>query len=130
MGVLVSQIFPDSAIVQWTIPAIEYTPETYVVEYGTHPESLLFFSESLSSRDDITAMGKVYKVELKDLRPGTKYYFDVIALNSDKLSKTNLSFFYTKETGKWIRLSRSIRQLLMFLFSPWTCVLYQCYEIE
>lgn len=102
MGVLISQIFPDSAIIQWTIPAIMYTPESYLVVYGAHPDSLLSSTETLSSGDDITAIERVYRVELKDLKPGTKYYFFVAAVNSYNLSQTELSFFYTKEIGKEI----------------------------
>lgn len=102
MEVLISQTFPDSAIVQWTIPAIVYTPETYLVMYGEHPDSLLSSTETLNSGDDITAIERVYMVELKDLQPGTKYYFFVAAVNSYNLSQTELSFFYTKEIGKGI----------------------------
>lgn len=101
-GVLIAQTSPDSAIIQWTIPAIVYTPESYLVVYGTQPDSLFSSTETLSSGDDITATERVYAVELKHLDPGTKYYFFVAAVNSYNSSKTELSFLYTKQLGKGI----------------------------
>ena len=95
-----SQIFPDSAVVQWAVPAIAYTPENYTVEYGTSPETLVAVpGAALSSGDDIEVVDKVYSVEMKDLKPGTKYYFSIAVQNTHLLSRTAPSFFHTKETG-------------------------------
>ena len=70
------------------------------MEYGTSQDNLhIARGESLTSGDDIKAVGKVHMLELTGLSPGTKYYFVVVAYNSEKLSKTNPTFFYTVETG-------------------------------
>ena len=95
-----AELSPTTALIQWTVPSIAYTPETYVVEYGTSQDNLhIARGESLTSGDDIKAVGKVHTLELTGLSPGTKYYFVVAAYNSEKLSKTNPTFFYTVETG-------------------------------
>ena len=36
----------DSVIIQWTVPYISYSPETYVVQYGTSRDSLIHNSSS------------------------------------------------------------------------------------
>ena len=100
VGVTVSQISPNGFVVHWTVSSIVYTPETYVVEYGTTSDFLLPAAESVSSGDDIGVTDKTYSIELKDLRPGTKYYFVVAARNSARITRIEPLFIYIKETGK------------------------------
>ena len=94
---LISQ---ESAVISWIVPAVAYTPETYVVEYGTGSESLGPSGEALSSGTDITPVNRTYSVELKNLKPGIKYYYAVTAQNSARITTSTPSFFYTKESGK------------------------------
>ena len=111
--VKVSQIFQDSAIIHWIIPSIVYTPETYMVEYGTYSDSL-GLSEANVSGTDIEIVNKVYSVELKNLKPGTKYYYVVTAQNSAGITKSFLASFYTKEKGEKIH---TLPSCLIYVFS-------------
>ena len=43
----------DSVIIQWTVPYISYSPETYVVQYGTSRDSLIHNSSSTHSEEDV-----------------------------------------------------------------------------
>ena len=95
-----SQIVSDGLVVEWVVPSLAYTPETYVVEYGMTSDSLVPSEEPVSSGDDIAATDKTYSVELKGLSPGTKYHYVVVARNSARTTRTLSSFIYTKETGK------------------------------
>ena len=94
-----SQISQDSAIIQWTVPSIAYTPETYTVEYGTASDSLGLSGDTVNTGADIKQVNKEYSVELKNLWPGTKYYYAVTAQNSARIIASAPSFFYTKERG-------------------------------
>ena len=40
MVVTATNVQDSSALIQWTVSSIAYTPETYVVEYGTSQDSL------------------------------------------------------------------------------------------
>ena len=42
----------DSVIIQWTVAYISYSPETYVVQYGTSRDSLIHNSRSRDSEED------------------------------------------------------------------------------
>ena len=95
-----SEVFPDRLVVQWTVPSIAYTPVTYVLEYGTRNDSLVPSGDSVTSGDDLDAVDRTYNRELKGLRPGTKYYYSIVARNSVRTTRTTPSFIYTKETGK------------------------------
>ena len=97
--VKVLETYSDSVVIQWRVSFITYTPEIYVVKYGTNIESLPFFGEYLSSGSDIGAVNEIYSVQLKGLSPGTKYCFVVAVNNSYHSSKTVPSCFLTKETG-------------------------------
>ena len=99
-----TQISTNSAIIQWTVPSIAYTPEMYVVEYGDVPDSLIYSGDPVTSRDDIVTANKDYSFQLKGLKPGTMYYFIIESQNSNLSSRTFPFFFYTKETGTYIHV--------------------------
>ena len=62
MPVLVrtGSISDSSAIIQWTVSSIAYTPETYVVEYGTSQDSLDMTSDPTHSGEDIAIANVTY----------------------------------------------------------------------
>ena len=72
----------NSLTVQWEIPSISYTPETYHVEYGTQDTVLDSQNVGHNSGDDIRILGQVYSEELIDLQPLTTYYFRVVSAGS------------------------------------------------
>ena len=53
------------------VSSIAYTPETYVVEYGTSQDCLVLTSDPTHSGEDITIANVTYSVTLSDLRENT-----------------------------------------------------------
>ena len=82
VSVIVTASDNNSLTVQWEIPSISYTPETYHVEYGTQDTVLDSQSVGQDSGDDIRILGQIYSQELTDLQPLTTYYFRVVSTNS------------------------------------------------
>ena len=99
-SVAVSQISSDGFTVKWTVHSVSYTPETYLIEYGTTSDFLLPSRNSVTSGTDISVVNKTYRIELKELSPGKKYYFVVVARNSARITRTTPLFIHTKETSK------------------------------
>ena len=73
----------DSVIIQWTVAYISYSPETYVVQYGTNKDSLIHNSSSTDSEEGEMMS---YSVELSGLRDNTTYYVQVLATNTAQRS--------------------------------------------
>ena len=96
--VRIRQITPNSATIQWTVPSIAYTPETYVVKYGTSQDNLNLTSGSQHSGPDITIGSRSYSVQLSGLRVATLYYFSVMATNTVGPNEAN-DAFQTNEIG-------------------------------
>ena len=88
----------DSVIIQWTTAYISYSPETYVVQYGTSRDSLIHNS---SARDSEEGEMMSYSVELSGLRDNTTYYVQVLATNtaqrSNRSSIHSFTILSTKE---------------------------------
>ena len=72
-----------SVIIQWTVAYISYSPETYVVQYGTSRDSLIHNSRSTDSEEGEMMS---YSVELSGLRDNTTYYVQVLATNTAQRS--------------------------------------------
>ncbi len=71
----------EGAIIEWTVPVITYTPETYVVHYGTGRDVLHHRSTSLSSGNDFEAKNLSFRALLTDLN-FTDYFYQLVATNS------------------------------------------------
>ena len=76
------EVESDSVIIQWTVSHISYSPETYVVQYGTSRESLIHNSSRTHSEEDRVT----YSVQLSGLRDNTTYYVQVLATNTAQRS--------------------------------------------
>ena len=98
-NVSVLGITHNRATIQWTVPSIAYTPETYVVEYGTRRYRPHLTSDSQHSGPDITVTDVTYSVQLSGLRVGTEYHFTVVANNSAGSTSTQPRVFHTNELG-------------------------------
>ena len=79
----------NTALIQWTVFSIAYTPETYVVKYGTSQDSLDMTSDPTHSGEDITIANVTYSVTLSDLRENTTYYVHIVATNTADRSNTS-----------------------------------------
>ena len=76
----------NSAIIQWTVPHISNSPETYVVMYGTSPHTLIQNSSTTDSGEDITITDNTYSVKLSGLKENTTYYAQFVATNNPQKS--------------------------------------------
>ena len=88
MAVTATNVQDSNALIQWTVSSIAYTPETYVVEYGTSQDSLDMTSDPTHSGEDITIANVTYSVTLSDLRENTTYYVHIVATNTASRSTT------------------------------------------
>ena len=87
----------DGATIQWTVPRIAYTPETYTVHFGTSSGSLTNFSQQLQSGDNFTATNLPFSVQLTGLSAGTTYYYQVEAMNTVTSNQSTVQQFITTE---------------------------------
>ena len=92
-----SNVSTDSVTIQWTVAYISYSPEHYVVSYGTDKNNLIQNSTSSNySGDDINISNMNYSVELNDLEDGTMYYVEVVAINTaNKSMRSMIKSFIT-----------------------------------
>ena len=86
------EVESESVIIQWTVAYISYSPETYVVQYGTSRETLVHNSSRRASEVGTTT----YSVPLSGLRDNTTYYVQVLATNTAlKSSRSSVESFTT-----------------------------------
>ena len=97
--VMITDINSDSAIIQWTVSYISYSPETYVVKYGTSQDTLIQNSTPTFSGDDITITNMTYSIKLSHLKEDTTYYVQVVATNTaQRSSVSSVKQFRTLES--------------------------------
>ena len=102
MAVTATNVQDSSAIIQWTVSSIAYTPETYVVEYGTSQDSLDMTSDPTHSGEDITVVNQMYLVQLSNLEPVTQYYYQVVATNTALSHLSTPHMFTTLNNCKYL----------------------------
>ena len=85
----------DSVIIQWTVAYISYSPETYVVQYGTSRDSLIHNSRSTDSEEGEMMS---YSVELSGLKDNTTYYVQVLATNTAQRSNRSSVHSFTTQS--------------------------------
>ena len=90
-GITFMDVNSDSVIIQWTVPYISYSPETYVVQYGTSRDSLIHNSSSTDSEEEVMT----YSVELSGLRDNTTYHVQVLATNTAQRSSRSCVHTFT-----------------------------------
>lgn len=79
------------------ISSIAYTPETYVVRYGTNFEELNMTSEEQHSGSNIRILDTIYTTELSNLQPSVTYFYRITANNSVRTTSSNVRMFITKQ---------------------------------
>ncbi len=77
---------------------IAYTPETYVVLYGTDNSTLDGVSDTVYSGSDFKKMDQMFLVDIIDLQPTTIYYYQLVANNSLHTTLSNTGEFWTSDT--------------------------------
>ncbi|KAL5486431.1 hypothetical protein EMCRGX_G018903 [Ephydatia muelleri] len=99
MGKYVSN---TTATIQWMVPFIAYTRETYVVHYGSAPDNLNQSSILVNGSADLNVTGTQFGVNLTGLVPYSLYYYTIEASNTEGTTTTpvmTLSFFPRTSNG-------------------------------
>ena len=118
--IMFKNITTNSAIIQWTVSYISYSPETYVVKYGTSQDTLIQNSSTIYSGDDITITNMTYSVKLSNLKENTTYYVQVVATNTALRSNTSSVERFTTlwlESGKSVLLHEACSDCHTYLSS-------------
>lgn len=85
-----------SVDVYWTVPYITYTPEQYIVYYGTSQSSLISSSALVNGSTNLTAEYIQYSVTLMGLESDTLYYYRMGSSNTEgATNSTNIGNFTT-----------------------------------
>ena len=86
-----------STLIRWMVPIIAYTPETYVVNYGTSMGSLAATSATcmVRSGSDFEAVNQVFLVALTGLVDSTTYFYQVVATNVQGSTSSDVQSFST-----------------------------------
>ena len=85
-----------SAVIQWTVPTIVFSPEQYILEYGNNMDALDMQSESQYSSTDISVKDQVYSVKLEGLSPAATYYYRIHAVNTFGTTHTDMFSLSTR----------------------------------
>lgn len=89
----------EIAVIEWLVPAVAYTPETYTVTYGTDHTMLNYTSEVVVGSTDIMAISQVYSVTLRNLQSNTRYYYEVVVTNSNGTNSSMIRNLLTPQPG-------------------------------
>ncbi len=79
---------------------IAYTPEIYVVNYGTDMNTLNIMSEAVSSGSDFEDTNLAFSVLTTGISPTTVYYYQLVATNSIHTTFSGIMSFTTPEKRK------------------------------
>ena len=97
-----------TATVQWTVPLIAYTPETYMVSYSTGSLTRqVLMSDPVESGADFDAVNQTFSVELTGLEPNTTYNYQVITENTVATTTSELQNFITT-SGKLMSYHKNL----------------------
>ena len=98
-NIVIREVESDSVVIQWTVAYISYSPETYVVQYGTSRETLVHNSSRRASEVGTTT----YSVPLSGLRDNTTYYVQVLATNTAlRSSRSSVESFTTLSANEGV----------------------------
>ena len=94
-----------SAVLEWTIPYISYTPEIYQVLYGLTESNLDQMSEIVDGGTDLVSTNQVFSVGLTGLLPDTTYYWIVVSSNSFATTESSIASFLTVPLRKFSKIT-------------------------
>ena len=104
----------SSAVIQWTVPSIAYSPEIYFIRYGTSPNNLNLKSEVLQGTQNLNAKDQTLSITLRYLTHDTRYYFTVVSNNTNGQTESAPHDFSTSRLGKSCPLSPPLSLSLSF----------------
>ncbi len=111
-GVTYTSTAYTTATLQWTVPYITYTPETYTIQFGIDASLLDQTSASIAGNTDITAENELFSIQLTELVHDTTYYYRVVASNINSSSASDVDTFVTVPLRKYYRNAYMVRSVL------------------
>ena len=100
VDLLTDSVTPHSATVSWIVPTIAFTPETYVVHYGTNMDTLGNRSDAITGLINFTATNYEFSITLTALTPNTVYFYRINSTNSLGSDVSQIANFTTQIEGR------------------------------
>ena len=89
------------ARIEWTVPFIVFSAETYTLVYSTTQDDLnSVMGDAKFSGTDLTLTDQLYSTLLKDLIPGTTYYYQIKIENTFGMTLTQIYTFATRTSNQ------------------------------
>lgn len=83
--------------IEWTVPFIVFSAETYTLMYSTTQDDInTVMGDPIFSGSDLSQTDKSYSVLLQDLTPGTTYYYQIKIENTIGITLTEIYNFETR----------------------------------
>ena len=97
-----TDITDKSATIQWIVPIIAFTPESYTVHYGTSNNCNIqeMVSTPVESGSDFLTEDQTFSIELTGLSDGTTYYYQLNATNTNGSTVSDVYEFMTTVASK------------------------------
>jgi len=84
------------AVIEWTVPLISFTPETYETQLVTDDDDPgLVQSLTVESTRNISAVNQRYQVVVEGLLPDNNYDYRILSSNQNGTIATNFNGFST-----------------------------------
>ena len=94
-NVIVANVSSSSAIIQWTVRLISYSPEQYMIQYGLRLNILNQTGTTVNGNRDVSVANETHVLVVDSLLPETTYYFRVIARNAFGSTQSEIGTFTT-----------------------------------
>ena len=118
---------PTSALIQWSVLVVTYSPEQYTVYYTTNSSGCPTNSDEgynksvtvygLNHTDFFTIRDQQYNLTLNNLHPYTAYCYKVVATNTEGRNESEARHFVTPESGMCSDFIKNITYLIHYLYS-------------
>ena len=100
VDLLTDSVTTHSATVSWIVTTIAFTPETYVVHYGTSMDSLGNRSDPIMGLSNFTTMNYKFLITLTALTPNTVYFYYINSTNTLGSDVSQIANFTTEIEGR------------------------------
>ena len=91
----------NAATIVWVVTEVAYTNESYVVQYRKDMSDLANASPPVDGGTDFSAIDQDFETRIEGLEAYTKYYFTVVAINSEGNTSSLQEMFTTLEVCEY-----------------------------
>ena len=118
MSLAALHVFHNAATIVWVVTEVAYTSENYIVQYGTDANDLANASPLVDGGIDFSAVDQQFETNIEGLETDTKYYFTVLAINSEGNVSSIQGTFTTLE----LREYKGINSVLQRTYCHYLCI--------